>query len=275
MNCLICGNNNTVILFEAAVMFKLKVRYYQCGNCASIQTEKPYWLDEAYKKAITAADIGLLARNIDLSNSVFDLVVNNFDCSKRFLDFGGGYGVMVRLLRDRGLDFYRQDIYCENLFAINHDIADLIEQARQFELVTCFEVFEHVHDPHKLFEELQKYAPNILISTQLLPTKEFKSAADWWYFAPEMGQHVTFYTLRSLEIIARQYNMHLYSNGQNLHLFTSGELVKNPLEIRNNLMDKIIHKIKQFFSNPNKKTLVSLTENDMKIVMAKAFDLNS
>jgi hypothetical protein len=50
----------------------------------------------------------------------------------------GGYGMFVRLMRDGGFDFHREDPLCDNLFAQGFDRQD----DGTFELVTAFEVFE-------------------------------------------------------------------------------------------------------------------------------------
>lgn len=270
MICAICSGDSS-LKFEAEVLFKHKVKYYKCENCGLMQTEKPYWLEEAYKKAITSTDIGLISRNISTSNIVFNLIVNHFDTTKRVLDFGGGYGILVRLLRDRGLDFYRQDIYCENIFAVNHDITDLNKQDHKFEMVTCFEVFEHTYEPIKLFEELQGYADNILISTLLVPDWPMINDEDWWYFSSHTGQHVMFYTERALKILGEKFNMNLYSNGQDFHLFTRKKFSSNPLIYKNRFADKLKHKIIQYL-NPNKPLKISLIENDLRIARTKAHD---
>ena len=270
MKCLVCADNSDV-LFEDRIMHKYSVHYHQCNTCGLIQTETPYWLDEAYEKAITTLDIGLLSRNINLSQVVFDLLTTHFDSAARFLDYGGGYGVLVRLLRDKGLNFYRQDIYCENIFAANHDISDLADAEQSFELATCFEVFEHTDKPHELLKTLNKYSSSILFSTLLIPDRSVKSASDWWYFVPETGQHITFYTQKALLILADKLNMNFYSNGESLHLFTTLKFNKNPLEAKNTVIDKITHKIIGALT-PDRTRLKSLTENDLDIARKKAFD---
>ena len=63
-------------------------------------------------------------------------------------------------------------------------------------------------------------APNLLFSTELLPSPSPKPA-DWWYYAPEHGQHIGFYSLQTLDHLARRYGRHLLSDGRNLHLFSS------------------------------------------------------
>jgi 2-polyprenyl-3-methyl-5-hydroxy-6-metoxy-1,4-benzoquinol methylase len=271
MACSICSGN-LISLFKAQVMFKYDIQYYQCQNCGTIQTEKPYWLDEAYAEAITITDIGLLRRNYDLSSQIFDLITKTFSPGKRFLDFGGGYGVLVRLMRDKGLDFYRQDIYCKNIFAVNYDITDLKENELEFEMATCFEVFEHVTEPYSLFDELLKYSSNILISTLLVPG-EIKSPADWWYIAPETGQHITFYTTKALSLIANKYGMNLYSNRSDLHLFTRQKLSENPLIHKNSFIDKVKNKIVYLLTKPAKPAIASLVQHDLD--KAKAIALNN
>ena len=44
--CNICGNSSA-FLFEAEVLNKYDAKYFKCQNCGFIQTENPYWLNEA------------------------------------------------------------------------------------------------------------------------------------------------------------------------------------------------------------------------------------
>lgn len=67
MQCKICYAE-TSFFDTALVLGKYKTIYYQCPCCGVIQTEEPYWLDEAYSEAITDSDIGLIGRNILLSS---------------------------------------------------------------------------------------------------------------------------------------------------------------------------------------------------------------
>ena len=41
-------NSNSDFVFSNKVLGKYDVAYYKCSNCESLQTETPYWLDEAY-----------------------------------------------------------------------------------------------------------------------------------------------------------------------------------------------------------------------------------
>ena len=49
--CKICDSNSHYFA-TAKVLQKYNVDYFQCSNCGFVQTEEPYWLDEAYSEAI-------------------------------------------------------------------------------------------------------------------------------------------------------------------------------------------------------------------------------
>src|ERR1700744_1886540 len=116
----------TTLLFTATILNKHQVKFYRCNETGFIQTEDPYWLEEAYSSAITKLDIGLLYRNINLSNTVDKVLVKYFDAkANTFLDYAGGYGVFTRLMRDKGFKFYSTDKYCQNLFAEYFDLNTL------------------------------------------------------------------------------------------------------------------------------------------------------
>lgn len=86
---------DTTLLFTAKILGKYDVKYYRCNQTGFIQTEEPYWLDEAYSSAITKLDVGLPYRNITLSEKVSKLLVKDFDKTGIFLDYAGGYGLFT------------------------------------------------------------------------------------------------------------------------------------------------------------------------------------
>jgi hypothetical protein len=239
VECKICTQkcNN---IFKATILEKYEVQYFQCESCSFIQTETPHWLDEAYSNAITSLDIGLISRNISFSDLLFPKIQKYFGAKSKYLDYGGGYGMFVRMMRDKGLNFYRQDIYCENLFAKHFDISDL-ENKNDFVLVTAFEVFEHLENPLQEIQKMFIHAPSILFSTIVQAKDTFKSKEDWWYFIPETGQHIALYSYKSLEVIAKHFGKQLYSNGSSLHLMTNKALPSKVL--RKSLSKKILGRL--------------------------------
>ena len=130
-------------------------------------------------------------------------------------------------MRDAGFDFYWFDKFCQNIFAQGFEITP--SDNKSFELVTAFEVFEHLVNPIDELEELLKNSRNILLSTELLPESNPKPD-EWWYYVLHEGQHVSLYTAKALSIIADKFNLNFYSNGSSLHLLTEKNLPANLFE---------------------------------------------
>ena len=231
MKCNVCSQE-TKELFTAKIMEKHTITYYNCVSCKFIQTEKPYWLDEAYSSAISSIDIGYVTRNIVYAEIVSSIIKRFFNRKKRFLDYGGGYGMFTRLMRDKGFNYFRQDIYCKNLFAEFFDIEDITENRNEkFEVLTTFEVFEHLVNPIEEIEKMFAFSDSIMFSTALQPKTDFKSIEDWWYFLPYSGQHVSLYSKDSLIALSKKFNCNLYTNNKDLHLLTKKRFIINPVFI--------------------------------------------
>jgi hypothetical protein len=220
----------TRFLFTEKLLKRYDVKYYACIETGFIQTEEPYWLQEAYSSAITKLDTGLIFRNELLRDKLIKIIYNSFDPDGSFLDFAGGYGIFTRMMRDRGFDFYHYDIYCENLFAEYFSLAD-VQQKSNFVFVTAFEVFEHLVDPLVEIKRILDFSDTVIFTTELVP-QQIEKASDWWYFTPETGQHIAFYTRKSLEFIAAQLNCFFGTDGIQTHIFTKHEGLKNVLDIK-------------------------------------------
>ncbi|MBM4158024.1 MAG: class I SAM-dependent methyltransferase [Ignavibacteria bacterium] len=224
MNCKIC-NSDACFFAEAKILFKYKIKYFKCESCGFIQTEKPYWLEEAYSEAINESDIGLLKRNIEITKVTRAVIKTFFGKKGKYMDYGGGYGIFVRLMRDSGFDFYWYDKCCKNLFAGGFEAVTCIEQEKkQFELLTANEVFEHLEEPIGETEKMLDFSTNIFFTTELIP-KHYPKPDEWWYYATDHGQHISLYSLNSLKAIAKRFKLNLYTNGKNYHLLTSKKLI--------------------------------------------------
>lgn len=247
-------------IFIATILNKYNVGYFKCKETGFIQTEEPFWLEEAYSSAITKLDIGLASRNEELRDKTVKILFENFDTSKKFLDYSGGYGLFTRMMRDKGFDFYHTDPYCKNIFAEFFDLADL-PQGQKFELVTAFEVFEHLPDPMAEVEKISNLADSILFSTILLPKPTISSVEDWWYFIPETGQHVALYTEQALATLGAKFGYNFYTDGISTHLFTKKNLSENPfIKKREPLLIRKFRKFLRKFDqkqNPERESLLS------------------
>jgi 2-polyprenyl-3-methyl-5-hydroxy-6-metoxy-1,4-benzoquinol methylase len=196
-NCRLCGallSNR----FSLKVLGKHNVQYYQCINCHSLQTENPYWLDEAYgENNLSNADTGAAQRN--LHNLAACYTISKLLNAKNVIDIGGGDGLLCRMLRDHKINAYVKDKYAQPAYAQGFTDQDFDVP----DLLTGFEVIEHYPNPTIDLGELFSYKPNALMLSTAIYEGENK---DWWYLAPESGQHVFFYTKKAIKIIANRYN---------------------------------------------------------------------
>jgi len=210
--CKICGEA-VADFARAEVLGRHSVAYFRCIGCGFVQTEEPYWLEEAYSTAIARADVGAVARNLRLTDVTQALIQWVLPPSRRYLDFGGGYGLFVRLMRDRGFDFRWLDKHAQPLYCLGFEAE---ESDEGFDLVTAFEVVEHAVEPLALLAELLRKGHHVLFSTELLP-QSAPRPGEWWYYVPSQGQHVSIFSRASVARAAENLGVRLTSEGS-LHL---------------------------------------------------------
>ena len=212
--CKICSSSLRKI-FKTKVLNKYNVQYYQCPNCSFIQTEKEYWLKEAYQSSMNISDTGVLKRNLLLSLKTSLIIQFLLNRKGQFIDYAGGWGVFTRLMRDIGFDFYWFDLYTKNELARGFE-ADM---NKKYEALTIFEGFEHFQNPHEDLEKMFKLSDTLIFSTALVPIPTPKPQ-DWWYYGIEHGQHIAFYSKDSFKEIAKKYGYYYYTDGKYFHMLT-------------------------------------------------------
>ena len=214
VGCKICGE--TSVHFGATeVLRKYRVQYFRCERCGFIQTEEPYWLGEAYSSAIANQDVGIMQRNLmncEVTSAILSLL---FPRVSSAVDFGAGHGVLVRLMRDRGFNFYWSDLHATNDYARGFES----REGSTFDFLTAFEVLEHLNDPISDLANLMELSDNVFVSTLIVP-QPTPGLMDWWYYAPTTGQHIAFYTMEALQLLASRFGRKLLSVGP-YHLFSA------------------------------------------------------
>ena len=163
--CKICGAASR-LFDEAIVLRKHTARYFRCVECGFLQTEEPHWIDEAYSSAIAGQDVGIMARNLTnghVASAVLNLL---FPKVSEAVDFGAGHGIFVRIMRDRGFNFFWSDRYATNDYARGFEAP----AGKRFDFLTAFEVLEHLPDPISDVSRLMELSDNVFVSTALVPS---------------------------------------------------------------------------------------------------------
>jgi hypothetical protein len=198
--CRLCAHAPLQPTCTQRVLGRHDVGYFHCPACDLMQTEPPYWLGEAYRATGTSLDTGAIRRtqlNCDLVRAVSALL--DVRPGQPCLDYGAGPGILVRAMRDAGLDFRWHDRYAKNLFAEGFESPE----RETYRLVTAFEVWEHLPDVAPALETF--FAPRhdfLLISTFL---HRGGHRDKWWYYVPETGQHVAFFSARTMAHVAERF----------------------------------------------------------------------
>ena len=222
VSCPVCSDAADFV-FEAIVLKKHTARYYSCSNCGYLYASKPFWLEEAYGSAISAADTGLVYRNIKFSTILSNFLFMTGATKANHVDISGGTGLFTRLMRDNGFNYFWSDPYCENIHARGFEYEST---ASNVDYATAFEVLEHLTNPYELFSTAfnEVKANTLIISTEIFrgsppPTKE------WSYYSLNTGQHIGFFQKKTLEFIAKKLNLFFSSSG-NIHIFS-----KQPINV--------------------------------------------
>lgn len=140
------------------------------------------------------------------------LVLRLFGAERRglsLLDWGGGDGALARQLEQAG--FAR---------VLTHDpIAGSGEAPPgRFDIVTCFEVLEHVPDPRATVAAIAGRVDGlVLFSTLLQPVDIDRQRLGWWYAGPRNG-HISLYSRAALTRLWRDVGYQVASFDDNLHL---------------------------------------------------------
>ncbi len=238
MNCKICKNESQLI-FEDTILGKYPVQYFHCENCGFLWANEPEkWLNKAYKNAINVEDTGILIRNEMFKTNLSIILYHLFDKDAKYLDFAGGYGILTRMMRDIGFDFYWYDKYCKNLTAVGFE-GSLSEK---FDAITSFESFEHFVNPIEEIEKMLRVSKTIIFSTELL-ANPIPKPSKWWYYGLSHGQHISFYSEKTLKTLGENYGLNYY-NVLGLHILSDKILSKKIKNLNCALKkDKMIYKL--------------------------------
>ncbi|HEX4066178.1 MAG TPA: class I SAM-dependent methyltransferase [Acidobacteriaceae bacterium] len=134
----------------------------------------------------------------------------NARSSITILDYGGGSGLMAARLREQGFAASTYDPFSQ---------FDALPGER-FDLVTCFEVMEHVPSPEKTVAamvSLLKHPGAILFSTLVQPANFDQIGLNWWYASPRNG-HISLYTTASLAMLFERHGMKVGSFSEGMHI---------------------------------------------------------
>ena len=141
------------------------------------------------------------------------MIANTFALSRetmQILDYGGGSGLFAERLRAEGFSATTYDPFSE---------FNQMPEGR-FDLLTCFEVMEHVPSPKDTaatMASLLKPGGAIFFSTLVQPQDFAAIGLTWWYASPRNG-HISLHSSTSLARLFAPHGLRVSSFTEGFHI---------------------------------------------------------
>jgi len=234
-DCKVCEKEGK-FAFEALVQGKHPVNFYRCKNCGLVYCENIHWRSEEEK---TTFEKDTLKKNLYFWQLSANVICAFFDSGAKFLDSSSNGGILCRLMRDSEFNFYF-DAKNKNTFAKGFEV----REDDEIELICAFDCFEKAEFPVFELEKMLAKSKNILFNLNFA-SKKLPEIGDNDFWGFDKGEKVTFYSKKTLKIIAKKYGLKLYSR-KNIHLLTEKQIggLKFKAKMRNfELKQKLILKL--------------------------------
>lgn len=188
------------------------VPYWRCGRCEATLMGPEHWLDRDAERQIydlhdnNPEDAGyqrFLAKLVDP-------ILNRAPDEAHGLDFGCGPGpALAKMLAAKGMEVSLYDPF----YAPNPETL-----ARRYDFITCTEVIEHLHEPRKVFQQLdQLLKPGGWLGVMTCFQTDDARFANWHYRRDPT--HVVFYRETTLQWLAREMGWALEIPTKDVALF--------------------------------------------------------
>lgn len=201
--CRLCGSA-VAPAFEQTVLSYHCVRYEQCSNCGSLQSEAAFWQASVENDTTKpAVDLEVLPRAV-LNCSILRsaLPILGIQPDDRGLDIDRGEGYFGRLMRDSGFHFF--SLSNASLLGTAH------HSLPRAKVVTTLGLLESLEQPALAWSAIMSMQPAFVIGTIV---DRDAQGADWPELRLESGERVFFHSMRALAMVAVKHGYSPYTLG--------------------------------------------------------------
>jgi SAM-dependent methyltransferase len=195
------------------------VGYWLCSDCGfCFAPEMARWSREEMQSRVYNDDYAHHDPDIELrpteNAKLLERLFGRDKGAIRHLDYGGGSGLLSRLLREAGWDSTSYDPF--------FDRGAELRGLGKFDLVTAFEVVAHLPNVNRLMDEIYGLLADqalVLFSTVVSDGHIAPGLPiDWWYAAPRNG-HMSLHSRLSLTMLGAKRGFRFSSLSEVAHVF--------------------------------------------------------
>ena len=227
MNCYLCEKSNLKII-RTRLRYGIKRNVLQCQNCGIVYLEpQKENLVEFYKKDYRKLYTPVIGEVLNSKESFdiylpfqqarLDLIKEILNPEMRALDIGCSSGHFLYTLKRHvreviGIEFNEENAkFVNEVLGINvytSSIENTDIPLEHFDLITVFQVLEHIDEPINFLEAISKYlkpngflyieVPNI--NDALISLYCVESYCDFWFIEP----HIFYYSLQTLSLLLKK-----------------------------------------------------------------------
>ncbi|MDE1515615.1 MULTISPECIES: class I SAM-dependent methyltransferase [Vibrio] len=210
-SCPLCHSENSQAYFSDP-----QRRYFQCQQCALVYVDPAQRLSAEREKSFydlhqnTPTDLGYRR----FLSRVAAPMLERVPPQSEGLDFGCGPGPTLSLmLEEAGHRIALYDIFYHPDTAVLH---------RQYDFMTATEVIEHLHDPHRVWQQwLNLVKPGGWIGLMTKMVKDLDAFAGWHY--KNDLTHVIFFSRATFQYLAERDKLELEFIGNDVILLRKAQ----------------------------------------------------
>jgi hypothetical protein len=228
-NCFICDSpgaldSKVFSQFSKQIFEILFCKFCELGWISNPNTDFTRLYNEAYYRGEGAdPNISYWQSSVQERNNIYSKIKNleysgilktmltlEIDSNKlKHLDFGGGLGGLSGFLRTSGIDSCLFENGYAASYAKSKGVEVKSELDQEYEIVTAFEVFEHLIEPMETIKSISSAVSKngyLVITTGNLG-KHNGPIADWDYVKFNPDVHILYFSSKSLDKLLHRFGL--------------------------------------------------------------------
>ena len=219
--CPICKSSANG-LFIVTIQGENHAELNSCSKCEFAFYPNQNWISDSFSDELNSLDVGATDRTFIAADYLSVVLKSQKVSNGKYLDYGGGYGLLARIMRDRGFNFENYDPFARQIFPTSGRYVEN-PLGQRYDAVTLIEVALHFEDPVEEFKKLLELSDFVFFTAVL--TDE-KLDSDWWYLSLETGQHIALFSKKTLTTLAEVLEVNVTTDGRFFHIFHRGNLTR-------------------------------------------------